>query len=41
MKLVQTVKTEEGAHTIGYSPASDKVYALLPETHRASVYVDE
>ena len=41
MKRVQTVKTEEGAHTIGYNSASDKVYAFLPETHRASVFVDE
>ena len=41
MKRVQTVKTEVGAHTIGYNPESDKVYAFLPETHRASVYVDE
>jgi DNA-binding beta-propeller fold protein YncE len=41
MKRLQTVKTEEGAHTIGYNSASDKVYAFLPETHRASVFVDE
>jgi DNA-binding beta-propeller fold protein YncE len=41
MKHVQTVKTEEGAHTIGYNPDSDKVYAFLPETHQASVYIDE
>jgi DNA-binding beta-propeller fold protein YncE len=41
IKRVQTVKTEEGAHTIGYNPKSDKVYAFLPETHRASIYVDE
>ena len=41
MKRGQTVKTEHGAHTIGYNSQSDKVYAFLPETHRASVYVDE
>ena len=41
MKLVETVKTEEGAHTIGYNSESDKVYAFLPETHRASVFVDQ
>jgi DNA-binding beta-propeller fold protein YncE len=41
MKRVQTVKTEAGAHTIGYNAESDKVYAFLPETHRASIYVDE
>ncbi len=41
MKRVQTVKTEDGAHTIGYNSESDKVYVFLPETHRASIYVDE
>jgi DNA-binding beta-propeller fold protein YncE len=41
LKRVQIVKTEEGAHTIGYNSESDKVYAFLPETHRASVFVDE
>ena len=41
LKRLQTVKTEEGAHTIGYNLESNKVYAFLPETHRASVYVDE
>lgn len=41
MKPIQTVKTEEGAHTIGYNPESNKVYAFLPETHRAAVYLDE
>ncbi|HVH15681.1 MAG TPA: hypothetical protein VNA15_08195 [Candidatus Angelobacter sp.] len=41
MNRLQTVKTERGAHTIGYNSESDKVYAFLPETHRASVYVDE
>ena len=41
MKRAQTVRTEQGAHTIGYNSESDKVYAFLPETHRASVYVDE
>jgi DNA-binding beta-propeller fold protein YncE len=41
MKRVQVVRTEEGAHTIGYNSESDKVYAFLPETRRAAVYVDE
>ncbi len=40
MKMVQTVKTELGAHTIAYDARTDKVYAFLPETHRASVYQD-
>ncbi len=40
MKLVQTVKTGPGAHTIAYISETDKVYAFMPETHRASVYMD-
>ena len=41
MKRVHTVRTEEGAHTIACSPENAKVYAFLPETHRASIYVDD
>lgn len=41
MKRVQTVKTEAGAHTIAYNAVTDKVYAFLPETHRASVFQDQ
>jgi DNA-binding beta-propeller fold protein YncE len=40
MKLVQTVKTELGSHTIGFNPMNDKVYVFMPETHQAAVYVD-
>ena len=41
MKLVQTVRTELGAHTIAYRPDANKVYAFMPESHRASVFIDE
>ena len=41
MKLVQTVRTELGAHTIAYKPDANKVYAFMPESHRASVFIDE
>lgn len=41
MKQVETVKTEQGTHTIGYDQDTDKVYAFMPETHRAAIYVDE
>ncbi len=41
MKLIQTVRTEQGTHTIGFNPDTHKVYAFMPESHRASVYVDE
>jgi DNA-binding beta-propeller fold protein YncE len=40
MKLVQTVKTEPGAHTIAFNPATNKVYAFTPASHRAAVYQD-
>jgi DNA-binding beta-propeller fold protein YncE len=36
----ETVPTEFGAHTIGFDPERNKVYAFLPQTHRASVYAD-
>lgn len=40
MKLLETVKTESGAHTIGFDAHRNKVYAFLPHTHRAAVYQD-
>ncbi len=40
MGRVQAVNTERGTHTIAYDSETDKVYAFMPETHRASVYVD-
>ena len=41
MKEVQTVKTETGTHTIAFNQDLGKVYAFMPETHRASIYHDE
>ncbi len=40
MELLQTLKTEQGAHTIGYDSSTDKVYSFMPESHRAAVYQD-
>ncbi len=40
MMLIQTVSTEKGAHTIGFAPGGNKVYAFLPQSHAAAVYVD-
>jgi DNA-binding beta-propeller fold protein YncE len=40
MALLETIVTEKGAHTIAFAPTSNKVYAFLPLTHRAAVYVD-
>ncbi len=41
LKLIETVATERGAHTLGYDRQRNKVYAFLPASHRAAVYVDE
>jgi DNA-binding beta-propeller fold protein YncE len=40
MERIETVQTEPGAHTLGFDAERNKVYALLPKTHRAAVYVD-
>jgi DNA-binding beta-propeller fold protein YncE len=40
MTLVQTVMTEPGTHTLGFSQTRNKVYAFMPSTHRAAVYFD-
>ena len=36
----EVVATEPGAHTLAFDPASETLYAFLPETHRAAVYRD-
>ncbi len=41
LRHLQTVQTERGAHTIGFDPTRNTVYAFLPESHRAAVYQDE
>jgi len=38
--LVETVITEPEAHTIAFDGERDRVYAFLPNTHRAAVYQD-
>jgi DNA-binding beta-propeller fold protein YncE len=40
LERVETVATEAGAHTLAVDPTSSTVYAFLPETHRAAVYID-
>jgi DNA-binding beta-propeller fold protein YncE len=40
MNLIQTVPTEKGAHTIAFDAARNKIYAFLPQTHRAAVFAD-
>ena len=41
MERIETVPTERGAHTLGFDAERNKVYAFLPETHRAAVYIDK
>jgi DNA-binding beta-propeller fold protein YncE len=38
LRLLETVPTEKGAHTLAFVPAGDRVYAFLPRTHRAALY---
>jgi DNA-binding beta-propeller fold protein YncE len=40
LKLLETIPTEKEAHTLGFDPLCNKVYAFLPATHRAAVFVD-
>ena len=41
MKGLEVVPTEQGAHTIAFDSARNKIYAFLPQTSRAVVYVDQ
>jgi len=41
MERLETVQTEYGAHTLGFDADRNKVYAFLPITHRAAVYLDQ
>jgi DNA-binding beta-propeller fold protein YncE len=36
----EVIVTEKGAHTLAFDASTNTVYAFLPETHRAAVYVD-
>lgn len=39
-KRIEVVPTEHGAHTLALDEGAHRVYAFLPETHRASVLQD-
>ena len=41
MRRLESAPTERGAHTIGFDAIRNTVYAFLPDTHRAAVYLDE
>jgi DNA-binding beta-propeller fold protein YncE len=40
MRRVETIRTESGAHTLGFDPSRHTVYAFLPNTRRAVIYMD-
>jgi DNA-binding beta-propeller fold protein YncE len=39
-RMIETVPTGPGAHTIAHDRDSNRVYAFLPQTHRAAVFQD-
>jgi DNA-binding beta-propeller fold protein YncE len=41
MRREEVVTTESGAHTLALDRKRNKVYAFLPRSHRAAVFVDE
>ena len=40
LQRLETVPAEKGAHTLGFDPLRNKIYAFLPNTHRAFVFND-
>ncbi len=40
LRRLEVLPTERGAHTLGFEAVRNKIYAFLPESHRAAVYVD-
>jgi len=40
LKMVQSVPTERGTNMIAFDAVRNKIYAFLPQTHRAAVFLD-
>jgi DNA-binding beta-propeller fold protein YncE len=40
LEIIETVATEPGAHTLGIDPDRHAIYAFLPASSRAAVYLD-
>jgi DNA-binding beta-propeller fold protein YncE len=40
MRRLALIRTEAGAHTLGFDQTHDTVYAFLPDSHRALVFQD-
>jgi DNA-binding beta-propeller fold protein YncE len=41
MERIETIGTENGAHTLAFNARRNLVYAFLPALHRAAVYMDQ
>ena len=41
LQRIDTISTEKGTHTLGFDASRNKVYAFLPESHQAAIYIDE
>src|SRR5512135_215461 len=41
LQRIEKVTTEAGAHTLGFDADRNKVYAFLPASQRAAVYIDQ
>lgn len=41
LQRIDTISTEKGAHTLGFDATNNKIYAFLPASQCASVYLDE
>jgi DNA-binding beta-propeller fold protein YncE len=41
MRRAEVVPTEHGAHTLALDRKRNKIYAFLPRSHRAAVFIDE
>lgn len=41
LQRIDTISTEKGAHTLGFDATQNKIYAFLPVSHRAAIYLDE
>lgn len=40
MEHIESLEFEEGTHTLAFNAETNKVYAFLPQTHRAEVLID-
>ncbi len=41
LERIETISTEKGAHTLGFDASRNKIYAFLPQSHRAAVFEDK